>query len=310
MIYNINYANNFNTLKEFYIPAIYHPLLKGRTKYYQLSVPLNGQEIIVKKASKKFKYTSFANVILGSVMRMKKLFAPESLDLGVIVINSPYADDLRLSFELVNKTKFIIAGEDYILSIIAEYSYKKMDTVTYFPVLYRQTCKNGQVAILGDQFKEIISVDKILEIGCEWSRCNFESYINRATTYFQYLKGESLTIADTDKVKFIEKILKISLTNSIKKNSNSLTENDFFNRDISLWDTININIDRIGNNYFALYNALTEFASNESGWETRNKYFLNIGKYLSNEIKKGVTINKKYWSESLVWQDVVKLSKG
>jgi len=310
MIYNINYTKNFNTLKEFYIPAICHPILKGRTKFHQLSVPLNGQEIIVKKASKKFKYTSFANVILGSVMRMKKLFAPDSLNLGVNIINSPCEDDLRLSFELVNKNKFIIAGEDYILSIIAEYSFKKMDTVTYFPVLYRQTCINGQVAILGDQFKETISVDKILEIGCEWTRCNFETYVNRASAYFEYLKRENLSMTDADKVKFIEKILRISLLNSNKKNSNSLTENDLYQRDVSVWDTIKINTERIGNNYFALYNALTEFASNESEWETRNKYFLNIGKYLFNEIKKGSTINKKYWSERLVWQELEKLAKG
>jgi hypothetical protein len=307
MMYNINYTKNFNTLKEFYIPAICHPILKGRTKFHQLSIPLNGQEIIVKKASKKFKYTSFANVILGSVMRMKKLFAPNALDLGVNIINTPYADDLRLSFELVNKNKFIIAGEEYILSIVAEYSYKKMDTVTYFPVLYRQTCTNGQVAMLGDQFKEIISVDKILEIGCEWTRCNFETYTNRATSYFEYLKRENLTMVDSEKVKFIEKILKIS--SSSKKNRNSLTEKNYFNRDISVSGTIRSNIEEIGNNHFALYNALTQFASSENDWDTRNKYFLNIGRYLSNEMKKSTNFNRNRWSENLVWQDVEKLAK-
>lgn len=310
MIYNINYTKNFNTLKEFYIPAICHPILKGRTKFHQLSVPLNGQEIIVKKASKKFKYASFANVILGSVMRMKKLFAPDALDLGVNIINSPYADDLRLSFELVNKNKFIIAGEEYILSIVAEYSYKKMDTVTYFPVLYRQTCINGQVAILGDQFKEIISVDKILEIGCEWTKCNFETYTNRATTYFEYLKQEHLNMTNGEQLKFIEKILKIKVSNSEKRNRDSLLVESFNNRDISVQDTIRKNLEIFGNTNFALYNALTEYASNESDWDTRNKYFLNIGRYLSNEMKKATINNRRHWSENLVWQDVEKLAKG
>ena len=310
MIYNINNANNFNTLKEFYIPAICHPILKGRTKFHQLSVPLNGQEIIVKKASKKFKYTSFANVILGSVLRMKKLFAPDGLDLGVNIISAPNADDLSLSFELVNKNKFIIAGEDYILSIVAEYSYKKMDTVTFFPVLYRQTCTNGQVAILGDQFKEIISVDKILEIGCEWTRCNFETYLNRATNYFEYLKREESNRSHPEQIKFIEKVLKIKISDSEKRNSNSLMENTTESSNISASDTLRKNVERLGNNNFAIYNALTEYASNENDWKTRNKYFLSIGRYLENEIKKMTLNGRKHWSENLVWQDVEKLARG
>jgi hypothetical protein len=310
MVYNINYTEKFNTLKEFYIPAICHPISKGRTKFHQLSVPLNGQEVVVKKASKKFKYTSFANVILGSVLRMKKLFAPDALNLGVKIIHQPYSNDLRLSFELVNKNKFIIAGEEYILSIVAEYSYKKMDTVTYLPILYRQTCINGQVAILGEQFKEIISVDKILEIGCEWTRCNFESYINGATTYFEYLKQEPLRMSITDNVKFIEKILKIRISNSDELKRRNTATMDLERRDISARETIGMNLERLGNNHFALYNALTEYASNEYNWEIRNKYFLYIGKYLKNEMKKATLNNKKQWSDNLVWQGVENLANS
>lgn len=310
MIYNINRTENFAALKEFYIPAICHPILKGRTKTYQLSIPLNGQELIVKKSAKKFKYTSFANVILGSVMRMKKLFAPESLDLGVHLIKTPNSKDLSLSFELVNKKQIIIAGEEYILSIVAEYSYKKMDTVTYYPILYRQTCINGQVAILGDQFKEIISVDKILEIGCEWTRCNFESYIGRATTYFEDIRREPLFSSISQQVNFIEKVLKIKISNSAKNNKNSIAGNNFEMDEISLSSTIGKNIERLGNNNFALYNAMTEYASKQNNWEVRNRYFLYIGKYLFNEMKKATKANKKHWSEKLVWQDVEKLAKS
>jgi len=310
MIYNINRTQNFAALKEFYIPAICHPILKGRTKTYQLSIPLNGQELIVKKSAKKFKYTSFANVILGSVMRMKKLFAPDSLDLGVHLITTPNSDDLSLSFELVNKKQIRIAGEEYILSIVAEYSYKKMDTVTYFPILYRQTCTNGQVAILGDQFKETISVDKILEIGCEWTRCNFESYISRATTYFEYIRKEQSFSSTADRIRFIEKILKIKNSNSSKRNKKSESTNFIERDEMSLSNSIEINLEMLGDNNFALYNAMTEFASRQNNWEVRNRYFIYIGRYLFNEMKKASKANKKHWSESLVWQDVEKLAKS
>ena len=307
MIYNINYTKNFSILKDFYLPAIFHPVLKGKKKIYQLSVPINGQEIIIKKAVKKFKYASFANVILGSLLRMKKLFSPDALDLGVILINNPSAQNLSLSFELVNKNKFIIANEEYILSIVAEYSYNKMETVTFFPVLYRQTCSNGQVAILGDQFKEIISVDKILEIGCEWTRCNFENYINKASDYFENLRAQKLNLNDTEIESFIEKLLKMNTSKKNKRNNYSM-DNKYFDRDISIWDTVKENTERLGNNYFALYNATTQYASNESHWQTRNNYFLSIGRYLSNEIKKSSNNQRKYWSEGLIWQDIEKLA--
>ncbi len=309
MIYNINRTQNFATLKEFYMPAICHPILKGRTKTYQLSIPLNGQELVVKKSAKKFKYTSFANVILGSVMRMEKLFAPDSLDLGVQLMTTPNSNDLSLSFELVNKKQIRIASEEYIFSIVAEYSYKKMDIVTYFPILYRQTCTNGQVAILGDQFKETISVDKILEIGCEWTRCNFESYISRATTYFEYIRKEQSFSSTADRIRFVEKILKIKISNSSKINKKSISENIFERDETTIKSAIAKNLEMLGDNNFALYNAMTEYASRQNNWEVRNRYFLYIGRYLYNEMKKASKANKKQWSERLVWHDVEKLAK-
>ena len=73
-MYSINQPNSFSDLKEFYLPAIHHPILVGKKKMYHLSVPIGGQEILVKKSAKKIKHTSVANVILGAVLRMKKLF--------------------------------------------------------------------------------------------------------------------------------------------------------------------------------------------------------------------------------------------
>jgi hypothetical protein len=113
-------------------------------------------------------------------------------------------------------------------------------------------------------------------------------------------------MTDTEQVKFIERILKTSSSDSNKK-SGVLLDSSFENRDVSIWNTLLFNSERLGNNNFALYNALTDYASRESSWELRNKYFLNIGRYLSNEILKGSRMNRKKWSEKLVWQDVEKL---
>ena len=305
MIYNLNSTQQFDKLKEYYIPAIFHHVLKGRKKVYQLSISMDGKEKVIKKSPKKFKHTSFSNVILGSVMRMKKLFAPEALNLGVILINVPDSKNLRISFELVNKNRFIIAGEEYILSIIAEYSYKKMETVTYYPVLYRQTCSNGAVMILNDQFKEVISVDKIMDIGCEWTKCNFETYINQVQSFFEELKSTQLTMSQSEMINFIEKILKINLKESRRKKNvkADLFEMDRPERNIE--NVIDVNLERLGNNNFALWNSLTEFASRQENWEIRNEYFMKIGKYLFNETKKATRDERKKWSENLSWGEVV-----
>lgn len=52
-MYNINQPKPFATLQEFYMPAIHHPIMVGKKKMYNLSVPLGGQEIQVKRSAKK-----------------------------------------------------------------------------------------------------------------------------------------------------------------------------------------------------------------------------------------------------------------
>jgi hypothetical protein len=73
---------------------------------YNLSIPLEGNEIQVKRSSKKIIHTSYAKVILGAVMRMQKLFQPDKLQLGVLITKRPTQTDLTLEFELVNSNKF------------------------------------------------------------------------------------------------------------------------------------------------------------------------------------------------------------
>ena len=112
-MYSINQPNSFTELKEFYLPAIHHPISVGKKKVYHLSVPIGGQEILVKKSAKKIKHTSFSNVILGAVLRMQKLFQPERIDLAVIITKRPNPNNLALEFELVNRGKFVIGSESY-----------------------------------------------------------------------------------------------------------------------------------------------------------------------------------------------------
>ena len=78
-------------------------------------------------------------------------------------------------------------------------------------------------------------------------------------------------------------------------------------------DRINVNsflsknIELLGTNQFAIFNALTEYASQEENLKLRYQYFMSIGKYLSKEMKKSAKVNKDYWSESLDWEELNKI---
>lgn len=307
-MYNIKQPSPFSSLKEYYLPAIHHPIMVGKKKMYNLSIPLGGKEIQIKRSSKKIKHASFAKVILGAVLRMQKLFQPDKLNLAVIINKRPSEHELTLEFELVNTNKFIIAKEEYFLTIVANYSYAKPDKVTYYPILYRQWCSNGAVSILSEQFKEIIPVEKTLEIGCEWTRCNFESYKNMATSYFENLKRIE---DDPERLRMNANRLADSLfnMNRAKRNrKNDSLESNMFRDRRSVSSNLSRNIEQLGSNQYAVFNAITEYASQEEDLELRYQYFLSIGKYLSKEMKKTAKLNKEYWSESLDWEGLNRLA--
>lgn len=305
---NIKHTSPFSTLKEYYIPAIHHPIIIGKKKMYQLSIPLDGKEIQIKRSSKKIKHVSFAKVILGAVLRMQRLFQPDNLNLSVIINNRPSEHDLSLEFELVNTNKFIIANEEYFLTIVASYSYVKPDRVTYFPVLYRQWCSNGCVSILSEQFKETVPVEKTLEVGCEWTRCNFENYKNMATTYFEDLKR----MEDyPERLRTNANRLANTLFNrrTVKRNRRSDLKESILYRDrLSVNEYLNSYLKELGNNQYAVFNSLTEFASQEENLELRYQYFMSIGKYFSREMKKTAKLNKEFWYESLNWEELNRIA--
>ena len=300
----------FEILKQYFIPAIYHRILEGRKKVYQLSISIEGIEKVIKKSVKPFEHTSYNKVITGAVKRMEKLFAPEQLNLEVILYKKPNLNQLDLSFELVNKELFKIGMEEYYASIMVEYSYSKMDFVTYYPIIYRQTCSNGQVAIMSKNFKEVIATNKIFDIGCDWSKCTFESYQRKLTNYFEILQDnlqgglfdeEDFELFEMNAMRKMEQVLKIKSNNSdIDRNFDNMNNPQrFFRR----------NVEMLGRNQFAVWNAITDFASRERDIEKRNVMFLNAGKFLSNEVEKTLNKQKKYWSDNLIWGEVLQIAK-
>lgn len=306
-MYNIKQPNSFSDLKEFYLPAIHHPILVGKKKMYHLSVPLGGQEIPVKKSAKKIEHTSFANVILGAVLRMKKLFHPEKMDLAVIITRRPNPNDLTLEFELVNRKEFKIGTEPYFLTIVANYSYSKPDNVTYYPVLYRQWCSNGAVTILSEHFKEVISVEKIFEIGSDWTRCNFEDYKNLVNEYFESLHRievpQNQLRSDVDRL--VRSVLE---TNRTTLNRNDQVDDYSLRAEgrdrVRASDLISMYIEQFGNNQLAVWNALTDFASQEQNLRVRNENLMRVGKYLSKEIKKMLKSRQDALSDQKSWDEM------
>jgi hypothetical protein len=311
-------AQSFDKIKPLFIPAIYHNILIGRKKMYQLSISIDGIEKIIKKSSKSFEYSSFKNVILGAVKRMERLFSPEHLNLEVIIYEAPNLNKLDLSIEFVNKNKFLIGKEEYFASVMCEYSYSKMNTVLYYPIIYRQVCSNGQVAVMSENFTENISTNKIFEIGCEWSRCNFESFQSKLSDYFDIIQFENdnvITITENFEdsfeakaIKKVERALKININESIRNEDRS--ENRFFNENKNILENIiSNNIKNLGQNQFAVWNAITEYASRENDITKRNQMFLNAGKYLAKEMDK--TLSKRVISlnENLNWNELLQIAK-
>jgi hypothetical protein len=307
-MYSINQPNSFLELKEFYLPAIHHPILVGKKKMYHLSVPIGGQEILVKKSIKKIKHTSFANVILGAVLRMKKIFQPEKMDLAVIITKRPNPNNLTLEFELVNRQVFKIGSDPYFLTIVGSYTYEKTDYVTYYPILYRQSCGNGAVTLLSEHFREIISVDKIFEIGSDWTRCNFEDYKNLVNEYFESLRRiiipQNQLKSDVDRmVRRVLEVNRSSVNRKVQMDDYSLRAEG---RDrIRASDLIPTYIEQFGNNQLAVWNALTDFASQEHNLRARNENLMRVGKYLSKEIKKMLKTHQDALSESMSWNEMI-----
>ncbi len=297
----------FRTLKPYFLPAIYHRIIVGNRRMYQLSISLDGQEVIIKKSIKTFSHTSFNKVITGAVRRMEKLFSPDSLALEVILLCKPTITNLELSFELVNKNLIKIGNEEYIASIMVAYSYNKMDKVTYYPIIYRKVCSNGMVAVMSRRFVEVISVDKIFEIGCEWTRCNFETYQKRLANYFKTLQQEKLSKTknniNSSLINQIEKVLRIDTTSQETKERDRIFGTEELNSEnprFRMEDILGSNIKDLGDNQFAVWNAITEFASTERNYVKRNEMFMNAGRYLSKELEKS-TIDS---SDNLFWDEL------
>lgn len=300
----------FEVLKPYFIPAIYHRILEGRKKVYQLSISMDGVEKVIKKSAKPFEHASFNKVITGAVKRMEKLFAPDHLDLEAILYKKPSLHQLELSFELVNKNLFKIGNEDYFASIMCEYSYSKMNVVTYYPIIYRQVCSNGMVSVMSKNFTETISTDKIFDIGCEWSKCTFETYQRKLKDYFEILQyGDDKLFDETNgsfeskAIRKMERVLKISI---IPQNIEILREFDSTHNAESI---LSDNIETLGYNEFAVWNAITDFASRERDVNKRNQMFLNAGKFLSNEVEKTLNKRDQEWSENLIWNEILRLAK-
>jgi DNA primase len=70
-------------------------------------------------------------------------------------------------------------------------------------------------------------------------------------------------------------------------------------------DLISMYIEQFGNNQLAVWNALTDYASQEQNLRVRNENLMRVGKYLSKEIKKMLKSRQDALSESLSWNEMI-----
>jgi hypothetical protein len=305
---DINQQEQIECLRPYYVPGI---LYKGRnTSFYDLSTIIDGQQISIKNMKKKPSFLGFNQVIQGAVLRFKRLFGEDS-DVGVIIHNSPSPRRFHLKFELVSRKKIRLCGEDYLVSVMSEYTYDKMDKVRYYPIVYRQTCSNGQVAFVTKDFREEIDVKQVYEVGCEWTSCALESYQRKLNNYFVQQKNNQVN----DLNDFVNEVN--SLSNKIFGDDvvgNEFQEMDrvteMLDNDNSPEQIASDNFSSIGANKYAAWNTLTEIASHQSDSKSRTDAFLKLGRYLSNQLEKDFASNRKNNFEDMFWSELVEFSKN
>jgi hypothetical protein len=304
----------FDALKPHYIPAIYHKLAEGGESIFQLSIPFDGQELVIDRAATPFICAGFNDVIAGAVLRLHKLFHPENLDLKVLLYKTPSLDDLSLVFELYNTKKIKIANEDYTVSVVGAYSYSNKSEVTYYPILYREACSNGMLAVINQSFTETIPADKIFEIGCEWSKCNFEDYQKLLNELFQHLREEEWGQSQEEN-DFIENVKSPDLGSPIDNEMydevleelESVFETSESNGN-SIREIIDRNLSDIGYNAFAKLNIITDFATSEPDPFKRLEMIKQAGYYVNDLLDRIVRENSTSHKGSIRWSYLEEMS--
>jgi hypothetical protein len=104
-------------------------------------------------------------------------------------------------------------------------------------------------------------------------------------------------------IKQMERVLKIRMGEENSNSRNIMPDRDRARNQLGRY------IEQLGMNQFAVWNAITDFASQERNLQDRNRLFLNIGKYLSNELEKSLATQNKKWSERITWDEALSKAK-
>jgi hypothetical protein len=324
---------DFKTLQPYFIPAIYHKLAVGKNNVYQLSVPFDGEEVIIHSNKENFIHAGFNDVITGAVLRLQEMFKPEELKLKVAVYQEPTLEDLSLTFELYNTISFTIDNEEYNMSIIGSYSYKNKGEVRYHPVIYREVCTNGMIAKISNNLVETIPADRIFDFGCEWSRCSFDAYCERLTSFYEMLKmedlfdPEDLNLSEHPIEDRNEKVEEIFSPRETSDHIDSASFNyepeeeevysimtELFGEEYDSTDDLRAiikhNFDELGTNQYGLLNILTDYISRETDWEVRLDRMRILGDYVESLMDEKFHFYNHKWSKSPSWSQLQKIASS
>lgn len=295
---------DFQILQPFYMTAIQSK--SASTKKYTLSVDFQGVRIDVMHSKSKIKFAGFSEVIQGAILRFKKLFKYQSLELRVLVHQKPTKDNVGLAVEILSEEKIEIAGELYYVSVMFKYSYDKPGEVTYFPILYREVCSNGMFAKLSSSFKETIPVSEIYDIKCDWSICNFEDYCASYAQVIEDFKTNEFHEEEGFQAE-ADRLFSTVLDLEVERYARSVTldlirENP---RDVDAESIIQENRNTLGSNRFAILNALTDFASRQEDHAIRHDMFIKIGNFVSSDIDKKLKDENKKLTDTMFWDDLL-----
>jgi hypothetical protein len=110
-------------------------------------------------------------------------------------------------------------------------------------------------------------------------------------------------IFQRDALQQIERVLKIRLDGENSEMRDLMTDRNRVRNALGMY------IEQIGMNQYAVWNAITDFASQQQILQDRNRLFMNIGKYLSNELEKSLATQNKKWSERITWEETLSKAK-
>jgi len=232
---------NLQKLNEVFFPSEYNYYPKE--KNFRVSGnPYFNNDIEMYGTYKKVNtFRTYKESVFAGLIWTKKLFECNFNELTVKTCNWGVKKS-KIEIEIVNTTyPIILDGEVFYPYIVITYSYETITKVKFDIGFYRSACSNGVIYGQNEIIKLDISTNKLFEVPFWINKCLMNHVSKRFENQIKILKNTEVSHRD--------------ITNFIHSNKLS-------NWGVNFTDLTRQYIETLGENAYALFNILTDAATN------------------------------------------------